>query len=122
MRRSQHTTGWAYCLASTLVLGGCSFVPKLVVPAPPSQDWPDPARPDSYSTRDRCTSSLFPPIVDTGMAVSLGTLTYIERNSGFPPTTYALGVAGAGFLVAAIYGYVTTNQCRRYNSRFEERR
>jgi hypothetical protein len=122
MRRPHHKVGWTCFLVSTLVMGGCSFVPKLVRPPPPPDAWPDPARPDSYSVQDRCTSSPFPPVVDTGLAFGLGTLTYIERNSGFPPTTYALGVASVGFLVGAIYGYATTHQCRRYNALFEDRR
>src|SRR5258706_11770070 len=61
-----------------LALGGCSFL--LVKPAPSPEEWPNPVV--ASSSEDKCTASAIPAAADTFMAGTLGTLAYIERNSG----------------------------------------
>jgi hypothetical protein len=104
----------ALALGLSLLASGCSF--RLVRPAPATDDWPNPVLPTSSQVE--CTDSLAPPIGDTGVTAALGTLTYVERHSGSPAVTYAIGLAAIPFLVSAIYGYIETQHCRHYQSRF----
>jgi hypothetical protein len=85
-------------------------------PAPPASEWPNLVLPSSSQLE--CTDSLAPPIGDTGVTAALGTIAYLERNSGSPAVTAGIGLAVIPFLISAIYGYVETIQCRRYDSRF----
>jgi hypothetical protein len=102
---------------ASLALGGCSF--KILRPPPARGDWPDPVTPSS--SQARCSITLGPPIVDTTAALTLGTLSYVERNSGsarwFTP---AAGLAALPFLASAIYGYWNAGRCRQYQSLFTD--
>jgi hypothetical protein len=100
-----------------LGLGGCSF--KVMRPPPARGDWPDPVTPSS--SQAKCTRSPAPPVLDTSVALILGTLSYVERDSGsrrwFTPAT---GAAALPFLASAIYGYWNMGRCRQYQSLFTD--
>ncbi len=102
---------------TALALGGCSF--KILRPPPARADWPDPVTPSS--SQAKCTRSPAPPLLDTGVALTFGSLSYIERNSGtsrwFTPMT---GLAAVPFLASAIYGFWNVGRCRQYQSLFTD--
>jgi hypothetical protein len=120
----------AVSLVLALATGGCSFM-RLRPPPPPST-WPNPVLPDS--SEQRCTTTFGPPILDTVVALGFGTISYVERDSVVystvggmvvkEPSDFGRGVAvvfGIGALVAAasaVYGYVETSRCRRYQALF----
>jgi hypothetical protein len=104
----------ACALALAFVLGGCSF--EVIKPAPAPSTWPNPVLPDS--SERPCTDSIGLPIVDTIIGGSLGTLTYIERNSGSHTITIGIGIASIPYLASAVYGYIQTARCDRYKSLF----
>jgi hypothetical protein len=101
-------------LLLAILSSSCSFV--IVRPAPPREDWPEPVRPDS--SEDKCTDSIAPPVADLVFSSILGSLTYIERNSGSPALTIGIGIAAVPPLVSSIWGFAKTAQCRRYKARF----
>jgi hypothetical protein len=101
------------CLAT--VIGGCSF--RFAMPPPPPSEWPP--TPKRGSPEARCTSSVFPPVVDTSAAALLVSLAILERNAQSRPTPFVLGIAAIPVLAGAIYGYVVTAECRRYQKMFE---
>ena len=104
----------AVAVGLALLASGCSF--RIVRPAPARDEWPNPVL--ASSSQVGCTDSPAPPIVDTGVAGVLGSIAYIERHSGSPPLTIGIGLAALPFLVSAIYGYIDTAQCRRYERLF----
>jgi hypothetical protein len=105
----------ALALALVLALGGCSF--RLIHPAPPHAEWPDPVV--AESSERACTDLVGLPIIDTVVAGSLGTLAYVERDAGSHTITLGLGLASIPFVASAIYGYVQTARCHRYKSIFK---
>jgi hypothetical protein len=66
----------------------------------------------------RCTASFGPPIVDTVAAGGLGTLGYIERNSGSSTLALIIGLSAIPYLASAMYGYVNSARCHSYQSLF----
>jgi hypothetical protein len=108
---------FAFAFGLGLGLAGCSF--KLMRPPPARGDWPDPVTPSS--SQEKCTRSPAPPGVDTSVALILGTLSYVESDSGsrrwFTPVT---GAAALPFLASAIYGYWNMGRCRQYQSLFTD--
>jgi hypothetical protein len=116
-RARRSTTGALALLALALAPGSfaCSF--KVIRPAPPPSTWPDPVV--ASSSQERCTSTMGIPAADTVITAGLGTLTYIERDAGSRAITIGIGAATIPFLVSAIYGYVETARCKRYQARFE---
>src|SRR5215831_4521737 len=107
----------AACLLSLAVAvagSGCSF--KLLRPAPPRSEWPNPVLPSS--SEERCTDSVLPPVGDATFGAIFGGLSYIERNSGAPQIAIGLGVAAVPLLVSAVYGFVTVSRCRSYEKLF----
>jgi hypothetical protein len=126
--------------------GACSFYK--VRPPPPASDWPNPVVPSS--SQERCVESLGPPIVDTIIGATFGTIAFLERNAvTFVPAFNAdgtpklegppgrqvqvdeavpdslsrgiavgFGIAAIPYLASAIYGYIETSRCRRYDSLF----
>jgi hypothetical protein len=102
----------ALCLAA--LASGCSF--RIMRPAPPASEWPNPVLPSSSQLE--CTDSFAPPIGDTGVTAALGTIATLERHSGSPAVTAGIGLAAIPFLISAIYGYVEAIQCHRYDARF----
>jgi len=108
--RARRLPRTASALTLAAVLGGCSF--KVIKPAPPASEWSDP------TSAFGCTNKLGVPIADTIISGGFGTLAYVERNSGSPVISLALGVAAVPFLVSAVYGYIQTARCASYESRF----
>jgi hypothetical protein len=106
----------AAALALALVVSGCSF--RLVQPAPPRSEWPDPVLPSSSQVR--CTESYLPPAADLTFAAITGTLAYVERDSGAPQVALLLGITSIPLLVSGIYGLVKVSSCRSYQARFRE--
>ena len=104
----------AVAVAVTLASSGCSF--RLVRPAPPRSEWPDPVLPSS--SEERCTESPLPVVADATMGTISGGLGFIERNSGSPEIAIVLGVAAVPLLISAVYGAVTVSRCRSYKTRF----
>jgi len=98
-----------------LAFGGCSF--KLVMPPPPPSEWP--SAPTNVAPLERCTSSPFPPMVDTGAAVVLDTLAIVERNAKTQVTPIIFAAASLPVIASAIYGFVVSAECRRYQRLFE---
>jgi hypothetical protein len=101
------------CLATAI--GGCSF--KLVVPPPQPSEWPP--SPRRGSPEARCTSSPFPPLVDTSAAVVLGGLAILERDAQSRATPIVLGIATIPVIAGAIYGYIVTAECRHYQALYD---
>ena len=95
---------------------GCSF--KLVRPSPVRADWPEQVTP--HSSQAKCTRSPAPPLLDTGVALTFGTLSYIERNSGSSSFTPVAGLAAVPFAASAIYGFWMTSRCRDYQGLFTD--
>jgi hypothetical protein len=114
-QRRRRRRGLLPTLTMALALGGCSF--QLIHPAPPRAEWPDPVVASSSQTR--CTDLVGLPIMDTVVTGSLGTLAYIERDAGSHTITVGLTLATLPFLASAIYGYVQTARCHRYDSIFK---
>jgi hypothetical protein len=114
--------------------GACSFYK--VRPPPPPSEWPEPVLPSS--SEEKCTATIGPPIADTVIGVTFGTIAYIERNATkfeydyktTPPVlvptadnfsrgiALTFGIAAVPYLASAIWGYVETSRCRRYQSLF----
>src|SRR5882672_6332406 len=84
----------ALAVALAAVVGGCSF--QVIKSAPPRSTWPDPVLPDS--SERACTDTIGLPVVDTIIGGSLGTLTYVERNSGSRTITIGIGLAALPYL------------------------
>jgi hypothetical protein len=103
-------------LLLALTSAGCSL--KFVRPPPPHSDWPDPVTSDS--SQQQCTDVIALPIADTLAAVGFGTIGYLERNSGSKPIALIFDVTAIPFLVSAVYGYVYTERCHRYDKLFEQ--
>jgi hypothetical protein len=101
-----------------LTSAGCSL--KFVKPPPPHSEWPDPVTSDS--SQERCTDGVALPIADTLAAVGFGTIGYFERHSDATSRVIAIGldVTAIPFLVSAIYGYVGTERCHRYDKLFDQ--
>jgi hypothetical protein len=115
LRRSRPAPTVALGLAAVLVTGvssGCSF--RMVRPAPAREDWP--ARGSGPASELPCTSSPAPPLIDLALGLGLGTLGFVERDSG--TATVALGTAllSLPFFASSIYGAYNVNNCRRYQS------
>lgn len=101
-------------LLAALPLGGCSFV---FVDSPPDH----PERISSQS-EVKCTTSKAAPVIDTLIAGYQGVRTAMAASasdadySGAPISREADVFFGAGFLAlfasSAIYGYVTTGNCK----------
>ena len=53
-------------------------------------------------------------------AVSLASLTFVERHAGATWTPYALGVVTVPVGISAGYGYGAVHECRRYRGRFSD--
>jgi hypothetical protein len=108
----------ALAVATTVGLtpfaSGCSF--KLVRPAPAPADWPNPVVPSS--SQQGCTASLAPPAADTAIFGGLAGVAVLERHAGSTAITAGLALSSIPFLVSAVYGYVTTANCRRYDHLF----
>ena len=114
-RSSRHVAGLSIW-ALALVCAGCSF--RLVRPAPPRDEWPDPVLPSS--SESRCTDSALPVAADFVVATILGTVSYLERNSGSPKVALGIGVIAVPFFVSGVYGAVNVPSCRSYKSRFHD--
>jgi hypothetical protein len=99
-----------------LASAGCSL--KFVRPPPAPSDWPDPVT--SESSQHQCTDVLAPAVADTLAAVGFGTIGYLERHSGSKPISYIFDVTAIPFLVSAVYGYVYTERCHRYERLFDQ--
>src|SRR5215471_7553945 len=95
---------------AALAIGGCSF--RVVLPPPPPSDWP--TVPRRGSPEARCTSSPLPPAADTGVALLLGGLAFVERNAQSQIAPIILAAASIPVLASAIYGYIVTTECRHY--------
>src|SRR5262245_8200438 len=87
-------------IAAVFISAGCSF--RLVRPAPPRSEWPNPVLPSS--SEERCTESVIPVVADAAFGTIFASLAYIERNSGAPEVALGIGIASVPFLVSAIYG------------------
>ena len=107
----------AIAVAVALASSGCSF--RLVRPAPPRSEWPDPAL--AGSSEERCTDSPLPPIADATFAAIFGSLGYIERNSGAPEIAFGIGIAAVPMLISAVYGTVMVSRCRAYKTHLHPR-
>jgi hypothetical protein len=104
----------ACLLALALVSSGCSF--RLLRPAPPRAEWPNPVLPSS--SEEQCTDSALPVVADATFGAIFGSLAYIERNSGSPKVAFGIGVAAVPLLISAAYGAVTVSRCRSYKKLF----
>lgn len=97
-----------------LATAGCSF--RVVMPPPPPSEWP---RAQVRGTpEERCTSSITPPVIDTAAGTLLAGLAVLERNARTEITPIALGAAALPAFASAIYGFIMTAECRRYQGRF----
>jgi hypothetical protein len=103
-------------LACLLVLTctGCSF--RILRPAPPRSDWPEPVLPSS--SEERCTNSLLPVVADATAGTIMASVGYIERNSGAPEVAFTVGALAIPFLISSLYGAVTVTRCRAYKAHF----
>jgi hypothetical protein len=114
--RSPLLAGHAGALGLALfAAAGCSFT--VIRPSPVRADWPDPVTP--HSSQMKCTRSPAPPLLDTGVALTFGTLAYIERDSGARWFTPLASAAAVPFVASALYGYWMTGRCRSYQSLFQ---
>jgi hypothetical protein len=98
-----------------LAAGACSF--RLATPPPPPSEWPRAGHTDVQ--RERCTSSLVPPIVDTVATGAVATAAILERDVHVSWVPITLGVAALGPAISAVYGYIVTAECRHYERQFE---
>jgi hypothetical protein len=103
------------CLLA-LACTGCSL--RLLRPAPPRSEWPDPVLPSS--SEEPCTESAVPVAADAVFGTIFGGLGYVERNSGSPEIAFAIGTLAVPVLVSAIYGAVTVSRCHTYKARFHD--
>jgi hypothetical protein len=104
----------ACLLALAVASSGCSF--RLLRPAPPRREWPEQVT--ASTSEEPCTVSPVPVAADLIFGSILGTLSYIERNSGSPKIAFGIGVAAVPMLISGVYGAVTVSRCRSYKSRF----
>jgi hypothetical protein len=103
-------------LALLAASGGCSF--KIIKPPPPASEWPSPSVP---STSERaCTNIIGIPILDTIVASGLGVIAYRERVFDQTSNEVLLAAGALPFLASAIYGYVETARCSRYQASFRQ--
>jgi hypothetical protein len=112
-RRATHR---ACALLLALTSAGCSL--KFVRPPPPRSEWPNPVTADS--SQAGCSDVIALPVADTLTAVGVGTIGYLERNSGSRSLALIFDVTTIPFLVSAVYGYVYTVQCHRYDKLFDQ--
>lgn len=99
-------------LGLVIAWSGCSF--RIVRPAPPREEWP--VRGAGSFSEVPCTSTPAPPIVDLGLAAGLGTLGFIERNSGTPNVALGFALLSIPFLASSVYGALRVGGCHRYRS------
>jgi hypothetical protein len=112
-RRGAHR---ACALLLALSSAGCSL--KFVRQPPPRSDWPNPVTTDT--SQQQCTEVTALPVADTLAAVGFGTIGYLERHSGSKSIALIFDVTTIPFLVSAVYGYVYTVQCHRYDRLFDQ--
>jgi hypothetical protein len=95
---------------------GCSL--RILRPAPPRSEWPEPVLPSS--TEEKCTTTLAPVVGDAAFGTIFSGLSYVERNSGAPKLAFAIGTAAIPMFISAVYGAITVSRCRAYTTRFRD--
>jgi hypothetical protein len=103
-----------FVVGAALGSSGCSFL--IVRPPPARADWPDPVTP--HSSQLRCTSTVAPPVIDATVALGLGTLAYVERDSSVRVFSPIVAAAALPYLVSAFYGAFEVTRCRSYEGLF----